>query len=71
MSNKTASVIARVEPEVKVEAEEILSQLGLSASCAINMLYKQIVMTRRIPFDIALPNSTLPEHESEVGQHEN
>ena len=41
MATKTANVLARVEPEVKEEAESILNQLGIPASVVINMLYKQ------------------------------
>ncbi len=55
MSTKSANVLARVEPEVKEQAESIMSQLGLPASVVINALYKQIIMTRSIPFSLALP----------------
>ncbi len=48
MATKTANVLARVEPEVKEEAESILNQLGIPASVVINMLYKQIIMTKGI-----------------------
>lgn len=51
---KTANVLARVEPEVKEEAENILNELGVPASVVINMLYKQIIMTKGIPFSLTL-----------------
>ena len=54
MATKTANVLARVEPEVKEEAESILNQLGIPASVVINMLYKQIIMTKGIPFSLTL-----------------
>ena len=50
MATKSANILARVEPEVKEQAEEILSKLGIPASVVINMLYKQIIMTKSIPF---------------------
>lgn len=50
MAAKTANVLARVEPDVKEKAESIMSQLGVPVSVVINMLYKQIIMTRSIPF---------------------
>ena len=50
MAIKTANVLARVEPEIKEKAETILSQLGVPASTVINMLYRQIIMTKSIPF---------------------
>lgn len=55
MATKSANILARVEPEVKEQAEEILSKLGIPASVVINMLYKQIIMTKSIPFSVALP----------------
>ena len=56
MAAKSANVLARVEPEVKEQAESIMSKLGVPASVVINMLYKQIIMTRSIPFSLSLPN---------------
>lgn len=38
MATKSANVLARVEPEVKEQAESILSKLGIPASVVINML---------------------------------
>lgn len=55
MATKSANVLARVEPEVKKQAEDILSELGLPASVVINALYKQIIMTKSIPFSLSLP----------------
>lgn len=54
MAAKTANVLARVEPDVKEQAEDILGQLGIPASVVINMLYKQIILTRGIPFSLTL-----------------
>lgn len=55
MANKSANVLARVEPEIKEQAESIMSKLGIPASVVINMLYKQIIMTQSIPFPLTLP----------------
>lgn len=55
MATKTASVIARVEPEVKSKAEAILARLGLSASVVINALYHQVIYTNGIPFSLTVP----------------
>lgn len=59
MATKNATILARVEPEVKEQAEEILSKLGVPASVVINMLYKQIIMTKSIPFPLALPKEPI------------
>ena len=55
MATKTANVLARVEPEIKEQAESIMSKLGVPASVVISMLYKQIIMTRSIPFALTVP----------------
>ncbi len=57
MAQKSANLYVRIEPEVKEQAEKILSALGVPASSAINMFYKQIILQRGIPFDVTLPAS--------------
>ena len=52
---KSANLYARIEPEVKEQAESILSSLGIPASNAINMFYKQIILQRGLPFEVKLP----------------
>ncbi len=52
---KSANIYARIEPDVKEQAESILSALGIPASNAINMFYKQIIMRRGLPFDVKIP----------------
>lgn len=55
MATKTANIMSRVEPSVKDQAEAIMEMLGIPASVVINTLYKQIIMTRSIPFSLAVP----------------
>ena len=59
MTNKTATVLARVDPELKRDAENILDRLGIPASVVINMLYKQIVLKKGIPFELNLEKGEL------------
>lgn len=54
---KTATIRARIEPDLKNEVEDILSRLGLSASEAILLLYRQIQLRRGLPFAVTIPNS--------------
>ena len=56
MANTTA-VYARIDTELKDNAEGILSQLGITPSGAIQMLYSQIVLQRGLPFDLRLPTA--------------
>ncbi len=67
MSSKTANLIARVEPDTKEQAENILSQLGIPASVAINMLYKKIIQTRGIPFLVTLDKEPVARDEMTDG----
>ena len=53
---KSANLYARIEPDVKEQAEAILASLGIPVSNAINMYYKQIILHRGIPFEVKLPN---------------
>ncbi len=46
---------ARVDSGLKMDAENILSSLGLSQTEAITLFYKQIVMNGGLPFDLKLP----------------
>lgn len=57
MAAKSANLYARIEPDVKVQAEKILSALGVPASNAINMFYKQIILQKGLPFEVKLPVS--------------
>jgi len=53
---KTEAIQARIEPKLKAEAERILNELGLDASDAIRVFYKQVVLRKGLPFDLAIPN---------------
>lgn len=55
MPSKTANLYARIEPDVKEQAEGILTALGIPVSNAINMFYKQIILQKGLPFDVKLP----------------
>ena len=52
---KSANLYARIEPELKEQAEMILTALGIPASNAITMFYKQIVLHNGLPFAVKLP----------------
>lgn len=56
---KTANLYVRIEPDVKGQAESILAALGIPASNAINMFYKQIILQRGLPFEVKMPASRL------------
>ena len=56
--SKTATVRARIEPRLKKEAEHLLEDVGLSATEAITLFYRQVTLRKGLPFDVVIPNAT-------------
>jgi len=56
---KSANLYARIEPDLKEQAENILTALGIPASNAITMFYKQIILQNGLPFEVKLPEHHL------------
>jgi DNA-damage-inducible protein J len=55
--SKTETIRARVDAELKAQAEAVLEELGLNASEAIRLFYKQIALRKGLPFDVTIPNA--------------
>jgi DNA-damage-inducible protein J len=53
---KTATVRARVEPELKRGAEAVLKKIGLTSSEAINLFLTQVRLTKGLPFPLRVPD---------------
>jgi addiction module RelB/DinJ family antitoxin len=53
--DKTTTLNLRVNPDVKRRAEEVLTQIGIPMSTAIDIYLKQIAMNGGIPFPVTLP----------------
>ena len=62
MATKSANVTARVQPEIKRQAEAVLDKIGLPVSVLIDTLYRQIIMTGGVPYSLTVPN--LPTRDS-------
>ena len=54
---KAETIRARVEAKLKADAEAVLDKLGLTASDAIRLFYKQVALRRGLPFDVVIPNA--------------
>ena len=52
---KDSTVSARVENNVKIEAEDILQKLGVPVSVLIHSLYRQIIYHHGVPFSLTIP----------------
>lgn len=53
---KTAIIHARIEPDIKRQAETVLHKLGLSPTEAIRVFYRQITLRHGLPFPLDVPN---------------
>lgn len=56
MANKSAVIAARIDPEIKDNAERVFKELGLTASQAITLFYKQVDIQHGLPFEVRIPN---------------
>ena len=52
---KTAMIRARVEPELKQEAEKVFATLGISPTEAITLFYQQTALHNGLPFELRIP----------------
>ncbi len=55
---KSATIRARVQPELKQEVESLFKKLGLSTTDAINIFYRQVKLRQGLPFAVTIPNET-------------
>jgi len=55
--SKSSSIYTRVEPDIKEQAEKILSRLGIPMSNAVSLFLHQVVLQKGLPFSIKLPQN--------------
>jgi DNA-damage-inducible protein J len=70
-NTKSEFIRARIEPQLKHDAEQILDQLGLSQTEAIRIFYKQIVINKGLPFEVRIPNKTTQKAIYEAENNKN
>ncbi len=58
---RTATIQARIDPEIKKDAQAILSKLNISMSEAISLYLTQVALHKGIPFEIKIPNELTAE----------
>ena len=51
---ESANINVKVDREVKEQAVQVLSELGLNLSTAVNMFLREVVRERRLPLDLSL-----------------
>ena len=66
----TTNLNVRIDADLKKQAEEIFSELGLNMSTALTVFLRQTVRTNGIPFDLRLdtPNAQTLAAMEEVEQ---
>ena len=66
-----ATVTARVDENVKKEAETLFKKMGLNMSTAMNLFLKKCILEQGMPFELKVPNGetrkVLDEVEKGVG----
>lgn len=51
-----ATINIRIDDELKMESEKVLSELGLGMTAALTIFLKTVVRTNSIPFQLEIPN---------------
>ena len=74
MATKTANVTARIQPNIKEQAEAILDRLGIPVSVFIDMTYRQVIMRDGVPFSLDIPDKlvtrdSITQAEFDTGLH--
>lgn len=52
---KTATINIRIEPDIKIQAEELFSSFGITVSDAVNMFIRKSLMEGGLPFAVRQP----------------
>jgi len=68
---KSVTLSVRIDPELKRKADEIFQRLGLTASQAIVLFYKQVELHQGLPFAVRLPNATTRQALEEARERRN
>ncbi len=69
--SKSVTLSVRMDPELKRKADEVFRRLGLTASQAIVLFYKQVELQQGLPFAVRLPNATTRKALEEAQERHN
>lgn len=50
MMSQTTTINVRIDTDVKREVEELLNEMGMNISTAVNVFFKQIQFDKALPF---------------------
>ena len=68
-----ANINIRIDDQIKKNAENVFSKIGLTPTAAITLFYHQVIRTNSIPFELKanIPNKETLEAIEEVEKMEN
>ena len=69
--NKSAAISTRIDPDLKRDAEQVFTELGVTPSQAISMFYRQVVLQRGLPFEVKVPNRQTDQALAEAQARQN
>lgn len=49
-----STITVKIDKKTKDDAVKVLDELGISQSAVINMLFKQIILKKEVPFELSL-----------------
>ncbi len=58
---KSTTISARIDPNIKKQAERVFKELGITSSQAITLFYKQVELQQGLPFIVKIPNALTAE----------
>lgn len=56
VKDNNTTITIKCDKDVKAQAKDIFSQMGLDISSGINLYLRQVVRTKKIPFEITVNN---------------
>lgn len=66
------SISIRLDSEVKEQAQQVFSNLGMDMTTAINIFLRQAIQYQGLPFDVRLDeNRKLPQVLTDLDQNRN
>ena len=68
MTTQSSMLHIRMNSELKEKATEALSEMGLSASEAVRLLFHRIAVDQAFPLELKVPNARTREAMDEVEQ---
>jgi DNA-damage-inducible protein J len=68
---KTAVISARIDPELKKQAEQIFTELGLTTAQAITLFFRQVELNAGLPFSVRLPNKATRQALADARERRN